>query len=328
MIRDASQKQVIQKFSFIENLTIPQAIEPQDRQAEEEIDIDIDPAFNFIPQVNVQASSTIEAAKSTLSKEDSALVAAVQTATNANSIKVATETSYPGIEELIKYSGLNHSVSQPSKHPNYLGKILFALASGYCLFAVWWLFGHQGEKFITRMMGGRHITMSRSEVEFIDYMERSLLSLDRQIEANNADADKEKVVYVPVYTPKDRTPEPVVQPQLSPQPEVASNFGIPAPPPLPTPADVPESNSGTSPNVDPNVNPVVTQPAIKHILTGILDLGVDKSAALIKVNGQTRRFAPGETIGNSGLILESIVNQTVTISDRGQIRSIAVGESF
>ena len=323
MIRDASQKQVIQKFSFIEDLTIPQTTEPKDRQIDAETDLDLDPAFNFIPQVNVQ-SSTTEAAKSTLGKEDSALVAAVQTATKANNMQVATETAYPGIAEIIKYSGLNYSVSQPPKHHNYLGKILFALASSYCLFVVWWLFGHQGGKFITRMMGGRHVTLSQSEVEFIDYMERSLSSLDREMAAKKADADEEKVVYVPVYTPKDRTPEPVVQPQPTPQPEVASSFGIPAPPPLPTPAVVPESTSSPSPSADP----VITQPAIKHTLTGILDLGVGKSAALIKVNGQTRQFAPGETVSNSGWILESITSQAVTISDRGQIRSIAVGESF
>ena len=324
MIRDASQKQVIQKFSFIEDLTIPHTTEPKNRQVDAEKDFDVDPAFNFIPQVNVQ-SSTTEAAKSTLSKEDSALVAAVQTATKANNMQVATETSYPGIAEIIKYSGLNYSVSPPPKYHNYLGKILFALASSYCLFVIWWLFGHQGEKFITRMMGGRHVTLSQSEVEFIDYMERSLLSLDREMAAKKADADKEKVVYVPVYTPKNHTPAPVVvQPQPAPPPEVASSFGIPAPPPLPTPAVVPESTSSPSPNAEP----VNTQPAIKHTLTGILDLGVGKSAALIKVNGQTRQFAPGETISNSGWILESITSQAVTVSDRGQIRSIAVGESF
>ena len=331
MIRDASQKQVIQKFSFIEDLTIPQTSKLEDRQVDGEIDLDVDPAFNFIPQVNVRSSSTTEADTS-ISDEDSALMAAVQTANVANNSHSASETFYPGIAEIIKYSGLNYSVSHPPKNPNYLGKILFALAISYGLFAVWWLFGHQSIEFITRMTGGKYITLSPSDIEFIDYMERSLLSLDRELEAKKADTEEDKVVYVPVYTPKNNTPTvstpaPVMQPQLSSQSEVASNFGIPAPPPFPTPVVVPEPASSPSPNVEP-VEPVVTQPAIEHTLTGILDLGVGKSAALIKVNGQTRRFTPGETISNSSWILESITNQTATISDRGQIRSIAVGESF
>ena len=321
MLRDASQKQVIHKFSFIEDLTIPQNMKPKDRQVSEETDVD----RTFITS---QSSSTTEVTTSTLSKEDSALVAAVETANLANNSHLASETSYPGIAEIIKYSGLNYSVSHPPKNTNYLGKILFAVASGYCLFAVWWLFGHQGIEFITRMMGGRHITLSQSEVEFIDYMERSLLSLDRELEAKKSDAKEEgKIVYVPVYTPKNHTPpvipSPVVQPQPAPQPEISSispAIRIPAPPPLPAPAPIPESAPSPRENVDAI--------AIKHTLTGILDLGGGKSAALIKINGQTRRFWQGEEINNSGWILESITNQTAKINNRGQIRSIAVGESF
>ena len=324
MLRDASQKQVIQKFSFIQDLTIPQTEKSHARQVNK--DIGVEPVLDFTPQ---SSSTTEEVAESTLSKKDSALITAVQTANIGNNSHSASETSYPGIAEIIKYSGLNYSVSHPPKNPNYLGKILFALASSYCLFAVWWLFGHQGSKFITQMMGGKHVTLSQSEVEFIDYMERSLLSLDRELEAKKSDGGKDKVVYVPVYTPKSHTPTippAVVQPQPTPQPEISSivpAIKIPAPPPLPIPAPVPESTPSSSENVG-----IVTKPAIEHTLTGILDLGVGKSAALIKVNGQTRRFWQGEEIGSSGWILESITNQTATINARGQIRSIAVGESF
>lgn len=56
-------------------------------------------------------------------------------------------------------------------------------------------------------------------------------------------------------------------------------------------------------------------------------LGGDRSAALIKVQGQTRRVWAGEEI-NDGWILESIANQQANISYQGEVRSISVGETF
>ena len=333
MLRDASQKQVIQKFSFIESLNVSRRIEAENVQVTEEIDID--QAFNFIPQVASNSSTDIseQAAVSSVDRrQDSAIVSTELKADMlANSYK---DVSQVGMGEIIKYSELDNSVNNYApKNPNYLGKLLFALACSYSLFVLWWLFGYQGSKFAVHIMGGKHIVLSQSDVEFIDHMERSLLSLDRELETKKSQDDEQnKVVYVPVYTPQKNTPTvstPVTQPQPSqnsqanyiPTPQALK---IPAPPPLPTPNSLPENN--TSPGQD--IGAVVTKPLVKHTLTGILELGVGKSAALIKVNGQTRRFWLGEEINNSGWILESITNQTAKINYQGQVRSISVGETF
>ncbi|MGD1921254.1 MAG: hypothetical protein ACFCAD_21615 [Pleurocapsa sp.] len=185
------------------------------------------------------------------------------------------------------------------------------------------------------MMGGRHITLSQSDVEFIDYMERSLISLDRELEAKKSVSNEENnVVYVPVYTPKTSAPSipspvAVVKPKPLRIQTASSNsqaLKIPAPPPLPAPATIPENN--TTPSLPESIKPAITKPVVKYTLTGILDLGVGKSAALIKANGQTRRFGIGEEINNSGWILDSITSQTAKINYQGQVRSISVGETF
>ena len=338
MLRDASQKQTIQKFSFIESLTIPRNTKPKDTEVLQEAceEIDVGQAFNFVPQTSLKSSaSTTEKVSATISQEDYALVAAVKTANLANNSNLAASNSYPGIEEIVKYSALHYPVEKQPKNPQYLGKILFALASSYCLFVLWWLFGHQGTRFITHMMGGKYITLSQSDVEFIDHVERSLVSLDHKVEAQKSKSDKEnKVVYVPVYTPKTTAP-PVPSPTAFAKPQplrsrttsfASKSLKIPAPPPLPAPAPIPGNNS--APNTSPGIGSVETKPVIKHTLTGILDLGIGKSAALIKVNGQTRRFWIGEEISNSGWILDSIGNQTAKINYQGQVRSISVGETF
>ncbi|MCC0178416.1 hypothetical protein I4641_15670 [Waterburya agarophytonicola K14] len=339
MLRDASQKQVIQKFSFIESLNLSQKLKSGDRVPQ---DINVNQAFNFLPPSSLKSSGSTprEATKATLSQEDAAIIAAVKTANLAhNSDLPHSDNSYPGIAEIIKYSDLNYrSQEYHPKNPNYLGKILFAIAVSYCLFVLWWLFGHQGSKFITRMMGGKHITLSQSDVEFIDRLERSLDTIDRQLEAQKSSSEEEdKVVYIPVYTPSNNTPTisaPATIPQtqssatfqekLSPSPEALK---IPAPPPLPAPTPTPSAETST-PQESAKIAAIASKPTVKHTLIGILELGGGKSAALIKVNGQTRRFWLGEEISSSGWTLESITNQTAKINYQGEVRSIAVGETF
>lgn len=334
MLRDASQKQTIQKFSFIESLTLPKNTKPKHKETWEAIDVG--QAFNFVPHTSHKSSvSNKEKAASTISQADYALVTAVKAANLANNSNLAANNSYPGIEEIVKYSALNYPPPKQQKNPQYLGKILFALASSYCLFVLWWLFGHQGTKFITHMMGGRYIALSQSDAEFIDYVERSLVTLDRKVEAQKSKSDQEnKVVYVPVYTPKTSKPSipsPVAfaKPQpLTPQTTSSApqTLKIPAPPPLPTPTPISRNNAVS--RVSPSTSSIKTQAAIRHTLMGILDLGIGKSAALIKVNGQTRRFWIGEEINNSGWILDSISSQSAKINNQGQVRSISVGETF
>jgi len=331
MLRDAIQKQVIHKFSFIESLKLPQNASVADRVSQE---IDVDQAFNFVPQANFKSAHVQEkvaAPNTNINQQDSALVSTVSTGIKNDTLAHLSNSdpSELDITEIVRHSALNYPPDNYlQKNHNYLGKILFALACSYCLFVVWWLFGHQGSKFVTHMMGGKHITLSKSDLKFIDSMERSLDTIERELDAKKSDSEAEnQVVYVPVYTPKNRTPTPPQTAAVAqPQPAPIEALKIPAPPPLPAPAPVAENNS---PQPSATTGAIAsTQPVTKHTLTGILELSPGQSAALVKVNGQTRRFWLGEEISNSGWILDSVTNQTAKINRQGQIRSIAVGETF
>lgn len=336
MLRDANYRQVIQKFSFIENLNSTRGIDRADRQILNEIDLE--QAFNFVPQPTSQSQKTPQVS--------SAIVATENTATIETNWYESSDDYGLSLAEMARYTASDKPADNyEPKSRNYLGKILFALSCSYCAFVLWWLFGHQANKVLTHLTGGRHITISKSDVEFIDYMERSLDTIDRQPEAKKLDRDRDEVVYVPVYTPNatptfpqisssnlpltplpnnnaPTIPEPVAiaKPKPTPPPQTLK---IPAPPPLPAPTPLPEKAVEA-----PKAAATTSKPAIKHTLTGILELGAGKSAALVRINGQTRRFWIGEKIGNSQWVLESVSDRTATISDRGQVRSIAVGETF
>jgi hypothetical protein len=64
-----------------------------------------------------------------------------------------------------------------------------------------------------------------------------------------------------------------------------------------------------------------------HVLEGILELGT-KSAALFKIEGATRRFAVGESIGSSGWTLVDVSNGEAIIRRNGEVRSIYTGQKL
>jgi hypothetical protein len=191
---------------------------------------------------------------------------------------------------------------------------------------------------LTTLTGGKNIVLSKSDVEFIDYMERSLDQIDRQVAANKKTS--EEVVYVPVYTPAPARPNipsnnlPLAIPNSSipniPPPLPAEPLAIPEPPPLPAPTPIADNANNSAPveQIKQNQTAIATQPKIGHTLIGVFELGSDRSAALVKVQGQTRRVWVGEEINTDGWILESISNQRANISYRGEVRSISVGETF
>lgn len=303
MLGDTSSQQATQKFSFIESLDLSKKSHRH------------------------QTSS----ASSDLVNDDLEASTLAVTEENASSINsgwydLDTAAYNLDIAEIIQECGVDNSSQLLSKR-SYLGKILFALACSYCLFVLWWLFGHQGSKFLTALTGGKQIVLTKSDVQFIDYMERSLDSIDRKIEAKKLDRGEDGIVYVPMYTPS--TPQsqiannslPSSIPNIAqPEPPTPQALKIPAPPPLPAPTPIPDDSSSIE--VATNIKP------IKHTLIGILELGEDQSAALVKVQGKTRRVWLGKEIGNSGWILDSIENQNAKISSHGQVRSISVGETF
>ncbi|MEM8719235.1 MAG: hypothetical protein AAGE84_07980 [Cyanobacteria bacterium P01_G01_bin.39] len=324
MSRDDLHQQEMQKFSFIESLNLSHQ---KSRQASvDRLDINSDE----------QHKSSCNQALAIKTKPEPQASELITTSSTINADWYQEDSSNFNLNwaEVINAAADNAvDHNQPQNH-NYFGKILFALATSYGLFVLWWLFGHQISKTLTFLAGGKQTVLSQSEVQFIDYIERSLDQIDRQLEAKRKAAGSDDVVYVPVYTPT--TPQ---MPQtlganttatalpsnsssgVSPSPSSpTSALKIPAPPPLPAPTSL-ESN------VPENSKIAVAKPKIKHTLIGILELGED-SAALVQVQGKTRRFLVGEEINTEGLILESVGSQRASISDNGQVRSIAVGETF
>ena len=307
MLGDTSSQKATQKFSFIKSLDLSkklarhQTTSASNRAVEDDLDT------------------------STLTVND------VSSSIDTGWYSLDTAAYDLDIAEIIQHCAIDNS-SQSSLQ-NW-GKILFALACSYCLFVFWWLFGHEGTKILTTLTGGKQVVLAKSDVQFIDYMERSLDSIERKVEANKLASGRDEIVYVPMYTPAAPQPQlasniptsiPKVTPPeppaiAKPEPVAPQALKIPAPPPLPAPTPIP--NDSSSIEVATNIKP------IKHTLIGILELGENQSVALVKIQGKTRRVWQGEEIGNSGWILDSIGNQNAKISDRGQVRSISVGETF
>ncbi len=363
MLRDASHQQVIQKFSFIESLNLSRNIAPADKKILERIDRDkpapiAEPylqsekvpyrfaksddfqsprqpqrAFNFVSRIASETSNQKSTASSAIvTKND-------RTPTiNSDWYQSNADDYRLNLAEIVKYSAVEERAEEErAKSPNYLGKILFALAFSYCIFALWWLFGDRASSILTTLMGGKQIAMDKSDIEFIEYMEQSVSAIESRLEAEKEKDEEREVVYIPVYTPNSTPPTfppvssnstqttPAPAAVANPQPDLTTEaLKIPAPPPLPAPTPLPKQSIPAT----ANVATVNTQPAIEHTLIGILELGENRTAALIKVNGQTRRFWLGEKIGNSEWILESVTHNSAKISYGGQTRSVGVGETF
>lgn len=326
MLRDTSQQQVVQKFSFIESLNLSRGVDRGDREILDRLDIER--ASDFVPQITAKSPPQNPQTSSVITTSSNC-----STTIDTNLERFNSDARSLSLAKVTPDSASNPTNNPKPKNHNYLGKILFALACSYGVFTLWWLFGHYANRILTTLTGGKQIALSKSDVEFIDYMERSLVAIEQQSETNKSDANGDsEVVYVPVYTPNSNLssnnhaatiPQPVAiaQPKPTPSPQALK---IPTPPPLPEPTPIPANSQSPT----PEIAAVNTQPAIKHTLTGILDLGADKSAALIKINGQTRRFWLGEQIGDSDWILKSVSDRAAKISNQGQVRSIAVGETF
>ncbi|MDJ0774640.1 MAG: hypothetical protein QNJ49_14660 [Mastigocoleus sp. MO_167.B18] len=99
-------------------------------------------------------------------------------------------------------------------------------------------------------------------------------------------------------------------------------------PPKLTSAKAPTENN-TSVNTAPVQNQEVAFAAAKpsHELLGVMDLG-EKSAALFKIQGITRRIHKGESIGSSGWTLVDVSNNEIVVRRNGEVRSIQTGQKI
>ncbi|BDI14629.1 hypothetical protein ANSO36C_04310 [Nostoc cf. commune SO-36] len=73
--------------------------------------------------------------------------------------------------------------------------------------------------------------------------------------------------------------------------------------------------------------PTAIAEAPSNTLEGLLELG-DKSAALFKIDGVTRRINMGESIGSSGWTLVDVSNGEAVIRRNGEVRSIYAGQKL
>ena len=329
MLRDASHRHAIQKFSFIDSLNVSRFNRhPRTELGKPNTDL----AFTF-QQHKLARRNGLVAAKIQPQSQSAEIVPVAQSTATIDTNWYRATTDYSlSLAEIIQSTSerqIQSDVGSLSSKTSYLGKLLFALACSYGLFVVWWLFGAYGDRALVMISGGKQIVLPNSEVEFIDYMERSLANLERQAAAERRE---QEVVYVPVYTPTRNEPQELNTPSST-LSEVSSTdptsgsippqpLTIPAPPPLPSPAPVEPSQ------MENEATPSSNSAAVNHTLIGILELGGDRSAALVKVRGKTRRVWVGEEIHADGWVLESVGNQQATIDFQGQIRSISVGETF
>ena len=97
----------------------------------------------------------------------------------------------------------------------------------------------------------------------------------------------------------------------------------PAIPPKLTDAKPPTENNPPVQHQEVAVAP--TQPSYE--LLGVMELG-EKSAALFKIEGITRRIHKGENIGSSGWTLVDVSDNEIVVRRNGEVRSIQTGQKI
>ncbi|MEA5620439.1 hypothetical protein VB711_21715 [Cronbergia sp. UHCC 0137] len=141
-------------------------------------------------------------------------------------------------------------------------------------------------------------------------------------------------IYIPVYqnapTVGDGQPQvPVIPtpPNVGQIPEKPATAAIPT---IPNPQQLgivpPKLPTATAPVSKTNPEQAYS-PAVLAELEGLLELG-QKSAALFKINGVTRRINIGENIGSTGWTLVEVVNGEALIRRNGEVRSIYAGQKL
>ncbi|MEH1940118.1 MAG: hypothetical protein V7L01_07875 [Nostoc sp.] len=104
------------------------------------------------------------------------------------------------------------------------------------------------------------------------------------------------------------------------------------PKPLPALPVVP-LRAALAPESEPTITQEQVYPATEiavapsNTLEGLLELG-NKSAALFKIDGVTRRINMGESIGSSGWTLVDVNNGEAVIRRNGEVRSIYAGQKL
>lgn len=190
---------------------------------------------------------------------------------------------------------------------------------------------------------------------FAQYLQRSLEAIERRTQpqkvalapstASNQSASSLPTVAVPgtpMNAPVQSAPTPAQAP-----PGVARVYvpNYPIPPnffpnraagsPVLAPAPRQPQTLATSPAQ--GASPMLQQPVqaptplavpgVVRTLRGLVEMG-DRSAALIEINGIVQSFRLGESIGSSGWTLVEVSKERIIVRRNGELRSIAVEQSF
>jgi hypothetical protein len=184
---------------------------------------------------------------------------------------------------------------------------------------------------------------------FLDYMTRSLDTIDRKAEVEKHTAKDEGAtdqnplpvaalpssppdslttgperVYVPIY----QTPQTFAPALTNPQP-VPFQAAPQQPPAAPAPSTPAPTATSAAPAPTPPTTASVPNvaPAASHSLVALLQMG-DRSAAIFEFDGNARTIQIGEQIGSSGWTLVSVSGDQAVIRRNGEVRSIYNGQSF
>jgi hypothetical protein len=334
MSTDASYQPVTEKFSFIEQLNYSDSVNRDRQQSHSELSAIIKKIVDKKKENNDLPSSRSDSSSSPSLILYSNFIGNNSPDSSFNNSLLAPYSF--DLDEELEFSVPINNSSQFAKIP--LDKILFTLSCIYLIGVGGWLLYKTQGKFAW-LFARSHLTqqVSPEELQFLDYMKRSLEVIERKTQANQAtETDSNSIarshsstlVYVPVYTP---SPYPAIPSQPALLPPVAQIEPPPPPQPvLPSPPP-PTPQTSSTPTASPKETSIAAAstnaPLNDYVLVGILELG-ERSAALFKVNGATRRIWLGEKIDDTGWTLKSVSNQQATISFEGKNRSLSIGENF
>ena len=350
MSQDTSHLQVIEKFSFIYTLTYSK--DKKAKQIGKNLSVDIQ-QLTDTPQKE-SCDRLVHSSSSDSVTLSSILGLPNLTAVNGSGLclldKLDSDYSLDFSEQIKLSEEERKNDSFISKH---LGKIVFALSSSYLIGVVWWLTGHSyyGKLFpfstLRTLLNMSEQQISAADLQFIDYLKRSLENIERQKSTQLSDsatkAENSDVVYIPVYNLNNNnsvSATNIFPSTFPPNSSINSPLPIPVVPP-PPPVQSPTSTLPASPMMNSSSTAVKpssptntkksssasTSSLKDYTLIGIVELG-KRSAALFKVDGLTKRIWVGEELNNKGWILDSVVNQKAKITRQGETRYLSVGEKF
>lgn len=354
MSQDKSNLQVVEQFSFIYTLT--HSRERKTEQIDRKLAVDIhestktnerEACTKLIPASMESDSVTLSSVlgfSDFINNNESALCLFNESISD-RSFAFSQQAQLPGQQK--------QNNSFITKH---LGKVFLLLSSSYFIFMACWLAGHDyyGKIFpfsaLRATLDLPESQVSTSDLQFIDYLQRSLNNLELKQSSQVSDsierAENSEVVYVPVYNlNKDRSssrhsldspgnysslPVPIIPPP-PPRKIESTNYNTSLPKNNRNQdGDLPlTSISQSSANNNKEVNSTSTaQSSVKnYTLIGIFELG-KRSAALFKVDGMTKRIWVGDRLDSRGWILDSVADRKAKISRQGETRFLSVGDKF